>query len=407
MRLLLITCCVVLTMSDAIKAQEPIFSVSQEVTLECGIDRSIPDPSNILSLASFIKNESIAKELRLSADQKKDMDALLKSTGGSLSVVFMNVKGNQLPTEQEMDQHFDEERALRTIAFEEILDPLQRDRLQQLAYQIEIARVGFVSALTDGYFGEGIGIEDYQKGPLEAVASSMESELAKQIASVRQSCLDTFASELTSEERSRLNDTIGNMFVFRDDTSLQRWERKGTLNSGKQAAIPNPNSLVALVALTENETVATELGLSREQMRGMAELHRKSRGPKVASSRRAPSWKGSIDAEIKAALDTLLSLRQQSRLKQIAYQIEIARVGLAESFSNGFLGEHIVGSTKRREMLTETCYQIEAECNIKIQKLTMRAMEKMLSELTRTQQEKAAKLLGSSFAFRDTLHRQL
>ncbi len=71
-----------------------------------------------------------------------------------------------------------ESRKQSEAALEEILLPNQLKRIRQLAYQVEIAKLGLSESLTDGRLGKDIGVNDNQKQHLAEKAAAVEAENA-------------------------------------------------------------------------------------------------------------------------------------------------------------------------------------------------------------------------------------
>ena len=143
---------------------------------------SIPDPNNRLSLASLVSNPYVAKELELTAQVGDLLKQAERENGGPLSISVSY--SDELPKYGELEAIHAARQAKWTELCDEALTPDQWERLRELAYQIEVYRVGFDGALTAGRLGSDVGVFENQKSRLSQKASQVEKELRQVVVSL-------------------------------------------------------------------------------------------------------------------------------------------------------------------------------------------------------------------------------
>lgn len=176
---------------------------------------AIPDPYNHLSLASLLRNQSIVKELGVSEDGKVKLnEAFLKNRGSFSSTVLENV--SHLSSE--------ERRVLRQKALDEsklfldeILAPPQWERLKQLAFQTEVAKVGMGKALTEGQLGKAVGVYENQISHINERAAEIESRTVLAITQLLAEAQAELIAELSTEQQAKAKDCLGKAFFYREN----------------------------------------------------------------------------------------------------------------------------------------------------------------------------------------------
>lgn len=367
-------------------------------TVVGGYHSSIPDPQSDLSVFSFASNKSVAKEIGLNDESLKSINKLISESDGSLANPGLTVVygGGLTDAEWKSLKPSGEQikiwRAARIIENEEKLNSIlsqgQRDRLRQIIYWIEISRVGLTEALIEGFLGKNSGIEDHQTSALKIRAETIEAKAAKALKKIRKETLEEFLKELTAEQVESLQQSLGEEFIFRN---VQNFEK-----------CPNPESASELLFLIKNVDVANELRLNESEQSVIGTLLTK---PRV-------SRKGLMADELKRIAEQekqellrksneILDPNQVDRLKQIGYQLEISKIGLGTSLTEGHLSKKVQMTETQKQKLRERLPDINRKENESIVIILNSAFEEFLSELHPLQRGKVKKLLGNVFVFQE------
>ncbi len=150
----------------------------------------------------------------------------------------------------------------------------------------------------------------------------------------------------------------------------------------------DPNDLRRLCSLLlTEESIANAVDVGEEEIAVIRELLR--------NSNRTPE----AEAEFKKSLHELLTSEQLKRLKQIAFQIEIARLGPALSIAVGHYGKEIGMTEVQRNEFLKVAFELEKKLEADVLQARLRAHEKILRELSTEQRTKAKALLGKYFRY--------
>ena len=236
-----------------------------------------------------------------------------------------------------------------------------------------------------------------------------------------QTAIQIFAQsdgDLTEEERENMLENIGqggiaiapgNSFSF----------------GGGSIGSVNPNNRSQLFQLLTNESVQKELELTEGQLEGAEKILEASRKrmSELVREQLAQNGGGGVirlqggafselmeknQAEAEAALEEILLPKQLERIKQLAYQVDVAQDGIGEALANGRLGEEIGVYDQQREELLSKAAEIDVELQAAIVKIHAAARAKMFKELTPEQRKKAEELLGEYFHYQEiSLNQQI
>lgn len=181
---------------------------------------SIPNPADPLSIARLAVNPSVALELGIDKQRVSTLKKMLKEAGGDLSIAHLRVgrrPGEVGPTDADIDAQLKKKLVGRRAQLDEILPPESLDRLRQLAYQIEIGRVGLGVALADGKLGEDVGVYENQKTLIRARGAEIEEKLRERIKLALADAQKELLRELPSGQRDKAAELLGTPFYYRED----------------------------------------------------------------------------------------------------------------------------------------------------------------------------------------------
>ena len=199
----------------------------------------------------------------------------------------------------------------------------------------------------------------------------------------------------------------------------------GSFSIGSPGGV-NPGSRSQLFNLLSNESVRRELKLGEEQYAGVKQINAEAqkRMSELFRARVMQSGKGSTSISVgggelqeiinenqrvaEEAIEEILLPEQLERVRQLAYQVQVAQVGLGEALVNGKLGQEIGVFEDQKQNLTDRAAKIEAEARAAILKIRAEARAKLFKELSPEQRKKAEELLGDYFEYEEpSLQKQL
>ncbi len=179
---------------------------------------SIPDPNDALSVIPFAVNPSVANEIGLDDESIKVLKELLKESDGAPRGVRLSFpSGPDAPTATERDAYYARVLTERRRLVDEVLPPTKQKRLREIAYQIEVSRVGLGNALTQGKLGEDVGVYENQRTTIREKAERIELKMREQIRLVMEQAQDELLQELTPEQRATAKSCLGKPFYYRSD----------------------------------------------------------------------------------------------------------------------------------------------------------------------------------------------
>ncbi len=175
----------------------------------------------------------------------------------------------------------------------------------------------------------------------------------------------------------------------------------------------DPNNRSALFNLLSNESVRRELQLKDNQSASVQKIQQESQkrmsetlranmasgNPNPAAGIRELVEEGRKAAE--TAIEEILLPEQLTRVRQLAYQVEIAQLGLGESLTTGRLGKEIDVHEDQKQHLADKAAAIEIETRQAVAKIRSAARAKLLAELAPEQRKKAEDLLGPHFEYEE------
>ena len=375
----------------------------------------ITDPESKLDLVPFLRNKSIAEEIKLS-EQKLTclMNLLAKSKGSLSSPIYTQTFGRMGFTTKSFEEATPYFRELgRASVLEmaehnrEIVDAVltesEINRLRQIVYQVELFRIGPCNALNEGYLGKRLGIENYQRSAIQIRSESVYRHLAESTIAVLKRTYLELGRLLSLDKAIELEKLVGEPFYFRDDTYSYTY----------YVTLPNPDSLLASASLVCNQSVAEELRVTEQERTSIEKYLRNQRGhlelprvePRINGQKRSKKELQTAlelaHQENEAFINDILDPRQTDRLCQLGYQIEVARLGIAESLNKGFLGKKLQIDPNLVSQLCNKSERIFANAMEEINQLQLQARVDIFRELSPLQRQEVEKVLGKPFIFRD------
>lgn len=244
--------------------------------------------------------------------------------------------------------------------------------------------------------------------------------LALSTAVSAQTAIQIFAqsdSEMTEEEREEMLENIGQGGIAIAPGN--------SFSFGGNIGSVNPKDRSQLFQLLTNASVQQELELTEGQLEGAQKILKASRErmSELVRQQMAQNGGGGVirlqggafnelmqknQEEAEAALEEILLPKQLERIKQLAYQVDVAQDGIGEALASGQLGEEIGVYEQQREDLLTRAAEIDAELQAAIVRIHAAARDKLFKELTPEQRKKAEELLGEYFHYQEvSLNQQI
>lgn len=178
---------------------------------------SIPDVNNNLSLVTILKNPQVARASGISPEATKQILKELRKNNGSFSVIFSE-GGRMSGSDYELfKKDADAARRTREAWLDEFITPDQWKRLRQLAYQTEIARVGWSGALTSGRLGRDAGVTENQHTSIKNRVADIEAETQKKIQKLLAEAQEQILSELSTQQKAKAKELLGEPVLIQDE----------------------------------------------------------------------------------------------------------------------------------------------------------------------------------------------
>lgn len=165
---------------------------------------------------SMLTAPEIQAELDVVGDQREQITKLQQDYAAKIREQIESMRQNNFAPEKAKDirETIQELQARQRQDIDDLLLPHQRTRLNQLAMQAKMKNSGAVSALTDKKVMEEIGISEEQLESLRTKAKELSKELEEKIAKLREETQQSLLSELTRDQREKLEKMIGDKFEF-------------------------------------------------------------------------------------------------------------------------------------------------------------------------------------------------
>ena len=171
-----------------------------------------PDPNNDEQLYRLLFDNEIQVELDFSDEQTKALqkaEADFKQAMNQLREA--RTKGESIVKYREKR---DKIIASKSEVMDEVLTPPQRQRLTQIAYNLEISEVGIVDSLVFGRLGNAIGLEDSQREQIILLGKKIKEEQRSFWMELEKELERNLFEELAPEQRVNAFKIIGEPYFF-------------------------------------------------------------------------------------------------------------------------------------------------------------------------------------------------
>lgn len=377
----------------------------------------IPNVDNKLSLASLLYNRTVAESLGVNVEGRKLIHEYLANNGGSFKSKVVISQGNIPKTREQIHAETVAHRLQSEKFLDEIVSPSQWGRLRQMAYQVEVARMGLASALTQGRLGSDSGVHGQQTDTIRRTAEDAEARAKAEIVRILAEMQQEVLAELTPDQQQAAQKLLGEPFVFKEDliSSLRAGGGVVPGSEGEEGyVIPDVDNKLSLALLLNNRSLAQSLGLSPGSIGlindYLVQNGKSFRSKPIARPRTADVLQTEMEAyraQSEKFLDEIVSPSQWGRLRQMAYQVEVSRIGLTNALTEGKLGAEIGIEEEQNKLIRRQGEKAESRAKTQVVKVLMKMQEDVLAALTPAQRKEAHRLLGDPIVFKEELESSL
>jgi Spy/CpxP family protein refolding chaperone len=166
-------------------------------------------------MGDLLRSAEVQDEIELVDEQKEELQAVGEEIRDQMRSMFEGMRDLGPDERRErfenMREEMQEVRDTVEGRIKEVLMPEQFERLEQITMQQQIRRSGLSGAL-QGSVAESLGITDEQREKMVTRAQELQAEMQAKIAQIRQEAQDELKQMLTPEQRSKLEELIGDDF---------------------------------------------------------------------------------------------------------------------------------------------------------------------------------------------------
>jgi len=163
----------------------------------------------------LLMRDDVRKELEIVDEQMEKLRDLGSSFRDELRESFSGLRDldedERRARFEELREKMETKREELNTKIGEVLLPHQKTRLKQIGLQMQMRSRG-TSGLLNDRLAEELGITDEQKERLRAAAEKAREELEEKTNKAREEARDTILSELTADQRKKLEQLLGEDF---------------------------------------------------------------------------------------------------------------------------------------------------------------------------------------------------
>ncbi|MFP6657782.1 MAG: hypothetical protein VB853_06335 [Pirellulales bacterium] len=185
----------------------------------------------------LLMRDDVRKELEIVDEQMEKLRDLGSSFRDELRESFSGLRDldedERRARFEELREKMETKREELNTKIGEVLLPHQKTRLKQIGLQMQMQSRG-TSGLLNDRLAEELGITDEQKARLRAAAEKAREELAEKTKKAREEARDTILSELTADQRKKLEQLLGEDF----ESDRSSFRRRGSDQEGRGGRRP-------------------------------------------------------------------------------------------------------------------------------------------------------------------------
>ncbi len=380
-----------------------------------------PNREDASQMFNMLRSAGVRKELALDESQSK---LVCKMFDDEPMII------QQLLRAEKADDAYSIFRQRNINAMEDVIASEQSRRLHQIALRAEITVLGLPVALTEGRFGESIGINENQKSGVIAKGTTIELRRKQGINEVLAKAEDELLLQLQEDQVVAAKRLIGAHFLFDDHYSLKSLVEKTLLVKpldtrhnrihfdipvvglekspldGKLTIGPNIDKPAELFNFMRSERVRNELAFRDTPLQVLNTMVSEYWAIVREYARRGENSTHAMQVlreENGKTIGAMMTLDQTVRLKQLARRTEVACIGLSRALTEGRLGECVEINDSQRIAVSEKEREMEDRVQKELWEVMASAEIELLEVLTTTQRDTARQALGKYFLYEDAL----
>jgi hypothetical protein len=164
----------------------------------------------------MLSNPSVQKDLQLVDEQVQQIDEINREFGEKIREKLEEGRDDsgkmQFGPGSGIDELFAELREEQQTRINSILLPAQQVRLKQVSRQMHAKHMGTAKAILNGLASD-LEITDEQRKKIKVKSTELQRDMEAKIAKLRAEAKEHLLQELTSEQRKKLKELLGDEFV--------------------------------------------------------------------------------------------------------------------------------------------------------------------------------------------------
>lgn len=164
---------------------------------------------------SLVFDPSVRRELALLPEQLQKVHELEHAFDQELIKRLQNDTDPTARSASRISRHRQDVNAEYLKKIDDILLPVQRERLQQIILQNEITRHGMMGALTADHVAHQLDIDPQQKSRLVERAREIQIQLQKDIQTLKKQAEEELLEELSNDQQKKFEALLGEPFERR------------------------------------------------------------------------------------------------------------------------------------------------------------------------------------------------
>ncbi len=177
---------------------------------------------------SLLNNPSVQKDLLLVDDQLEQIQEINKEFAKKIKEQLGEIKDEQgnfsFNPGANLGELIRDLKQQQQQEIEKILLPNQQQRLKQVARQMKMKRLGTSRLLTE-QLAEELDLSEQQQERIRTRAKELQEEMNRKVAELRENAWQQLIQELSSGQRRKLEELIGDDLVISDEDRDGRFRR--------------------------------------------------------------------------------------------------------------------------------------------------------------------------------------
>lgn len=171
----------------------------------------------------LLMRDEIREEIGVTEEQMEILQEIQRETRDTMREMFRNRGNGEEFDWEEMRKKMEEMNSKLEEEIEGVLEPFQMKRLKQIGLQTRQRRGG-TNALES--IADDLGIDENQMEELRTLADEARKEYEEAIAKAREAMEKKILGGLTSEQRSKYEEMMGDTFEWNRDRGRERSGRR-------------------------------------------------------------------------------------------------------------------------------------------------------------------------------------